>query len=392
VPISVRIVRGHLATPWELRPWRELGPDFEAAYLLTESNAFATSDVGLPAMRVRTRRDLLPAGRTADIVAGLAGDRYLGLDEALRGADVVHAEELSFWFAAEAARARRRLGFRLVQTVWETIPFLDAFRNREARRNRREVLDATDLFLPATERARDALLLEGVAPERIRVCPPGIDLDRFRRAAAPHPPPAEHVVISPGRLVWEKGHQDVLRAVAALRRGLVAAPAVPRVLLVGAGPEEARLRAHAAELGIADLVEVTSVPYERMPAAYARASCLVLASLPTAAGGLHLFDRPRVFWEEQFGLVLAEAMVAGLALVVSTSGAIPEVVGPTGAYVAPGDWMGIARALADGPLRRPPGARVEHPAERVERYATSAMAGRLADAYRSLVGPPPAPA
>src|ERR687897_15962 len=50
----------------------------------------------------------------------------------------------------------------------------------------------------------------------------------------------------PRRLVWEKGHQDVLRAVALLARDGVQV----RMRIVGRGPEEGRLRAYAAELGI----------------------------------------------------------------------------------------------------------------------------------------------
>ena len=34
----------------------------------------------------------------------------------------------------------------------------------------------------------------------------------------------EHTIVSPGRLVWEKGHQDVLRALAPLHRGIVPLP------------------------------------------------------------------------------------------------------------------------------------------------------------------------
>jgi glycosyltransferase involved in cell wall biosynthesis len=271
-----------------------------------------------------------------------------------------------------------------VATVWETLPLLDAFRNRHARSFRRHTLPAVDLFLPVTERARQALLLEGVEPERIEVCPPGIDLDRFAAAARPQPPPAEHLVISPGRLEWEKGHHDVLRAVAAIRRGLVPAEALPRVLLVGSGPEEARLRAHAAELAIGDAVEFHNVPYDEMPALYSRASCMVLASLSSAGCSLYLGDPPRCFWEEQFGMVLAEAMAAGLPIVASRCGAIPEVAGPAASYFAAGDWLELARLLAAGPLARPPAERVEHPPELVRRYSTTAAAERLAAAYDGL--------
>jgi glycosyltransferase involved in cell wall biosynthesis len=314
---------------------------------------------------------------------GVVGDRYFSAHSALARADVVHAAELSFWFAAEMARRKADHGFKLVLTVWETIPFLATYRNRLARTYRERTLEAADLFLAATERAREGLLLEGVDGDRIEVCYPGIDVERFSQAARPERPPEEHVVISPGRLVWEKGQQDVMRALAAIRRGLVPAPegVRPRLLLVGSGFEEARLRAYADELGIGDAVEFSSAPYDSMPALYARASCMVLASLATASGGYWLGDRPRFFWEEQFGLVLAEAMAAGLPIIASRSGAIPEVAGVAASYFLPGDWMELARLLAAGPLSRPPATRVEHPRDRVQRYSTPAMAERLASAY-----------
>ena len=330
-PARILLARGYQATPWELRPWELLPPDrFEVAYLRLARNWFDDSSVRLRRFPVKAFSSYLPRGRIGSAVTGATGDRYVDADEAFAWADVVHAAELSYWFSADAAR--RKQGYKLALTVWETIPFLDSYRNRYARTYRRETLAATDLFLPATERAREALLLEGADRERTEVLSPGVDVDRFATAPRPDRPPEEHVVVSPGRLVWEKGHQDVMRALAALRRGLVpsGSPGV-RLLVVGAGPEEARLRAYAGELGIADAVEYRSVPYEEMPAVFASASCMVLASLATASGGYVLGDIPRFFWEEQFGLVLAEAMAARLPIVASKSGAIPEVVGDAAA-------------------------------------------------------------
>jgi glycosyltransferase involved in cell wall biosynthesis len=415
----VLIVRGHQVTPWELAPWRELPERFEVSYLLTGSNRFAAPD-GLRAVRVRALRDLLPPGPLGEAGAQALGDRYISARESFASADVVHAEELSYWFAAEAARHKRRHGFALVQTVWETLPLLDAYRNRHARRHRELVLAQTDLFLAATARAANALRLEGVGDERIVVCPPGVDVARFAAAATPagagsdevatgapadavaaasghaapaagaRAAPAQHTIVSPGRLAWEKGHHDVLRALAALHRGIVTAPdgqtVAPRLLIVGTGPEQERLRAHAHELGIGGAVEVAGVPYERMPAVFAGASAMVLASLSSASGAYHPLGTPHAFWEEQFGMVLAEAMAAGLAIVASTSGAIPEVLaGAPADLLAPGDWLGIARALAAGPLARAPGARVDYPQELVQRYSTGAAAQRLAAAYDRLL-------
>jgi glycosyltransferase involved in cell wall biosynthesis len=185
-------------------------------------------------------------------------------------------------------------------------------------------------------------------------------------------PDGTHLLLSPARLVWEKGHQDVLRALALLRRR---GRDDVRLLIAGDGPERARLGRYAHELGVGDRVELrAAVPYDEMPALYARASCMVLASLPT------------MHWEEQFGMVLAEAMASGTPIVACSTGAIPEVLGGEGTLVAAGDWMGLARALADGPLAAAPGARVAYDAERIRHYSAEAAAGRLRAAYRRIMG------
>ena len=379
----VVVVRGHLTAPWDLRSWQHLPSRFDVACLVTGSNKFDLEGVAFEQTRLRTLRDFLPRGRVGDVAAAMIGDRYLNLDSALAGADIVHAAELSFWFSAEAARLRPKHGYKLVVTVWETLPLLATFRNRRARAYRERVLETADLFLASTERARAALLVEGVEPERIELSYPGIDVERFGTAALAVSTPGEHVLISPGRLVWEKAHQDVMRAIAALHKGIVTPPpgAEVRLLIVGSGPEQERLRSYSEELGLGNAVEFHAVPYDDMPGLYARSSCMILASLSHARGERYFGDVPHLFWEEQFGLVLAEAMAAGLPIIASSSGAIPEVVGPSAAYFAPGDWMGLAAHLAEGPLTRPPGERVHYPEELIHRYSTVAAGERLAAAY-----------
>lgn len=372
----VVLLRGHSANPWDLRPWEDLRDRYDVRVLVTRRNPFDLRLLHLEQQRVRSLRDLLPAGRLGDLAVRLPGDRYLGLAPHLEGADIVHSAEIGIWFSSQPALLKRRLGFRLVLTVWETIPFLGTFRSPRARACLQQTIDATDLFLAATHRARQGLLLEGVPESRIRVHPPGIDRERF--AAAAVDAHDEHLIVSPGRLVWEKGHRDVLRALAAIDRGLVAGPAgrtpTPRLLIVGAGPDEAPLRAYAGDLGIASRVEFRRhVSYDEMPGVYAEASCMVLASLAIP------------FWEEQFGMVLAEAMAAGTPIVASASGAIPEVIGEAAALFTPGDWMGLAKLLVDGPLARPAGERVAHDPERVETHSSAAAAGRLARFYEELL-------
>jgi glycosyltransferase involved in cell wall biosynthesis len=371
----VVLLRGHHTNVGEFRPWELLQDRFEIVVLVTGSNEADIQDLRLPKVRVRARRDLLPRSRMSALLTTVPGDGYLGLDRHLTGASIVHSAELGPWFSRQPALLKERLGFKFVLTVWETIPFRTTYRTFRARTYRAETIPQVDLFLATTERARQCLLLEDVPGERIEVCSPGIDRALFAPGEAAVD---EHVILSAARLVWEKGHQDVLRAIAALERGLV--PGRPqgrlRVVLFGAGPEEEVLARYADDLGIRQLVEFARAEtYAEVPEVFTRSSCVVLARLPTR------------HWEEQFGMVLVEAMSMGIPIIASASGAIPEVFGDTPTLFPAGDWMALARALADGPLVRAPGSRVTYDANRVKRYSIESAAERIADAYDRVLAP-----
>jgi len=401
---SVLLLRGYSANPFELRPWELLGSEYTVRVLVCRGNDHPLGSLTLEAVRARALRDrlglsLLPRSLASPVAAAtaLAGqvypDAYRGADRAFAEADIVHTAELSTWFSADAAARRiadRRLRYRLVVTVWETLPLRDSYRTRRARLNRRLVLDEADLFLPTTKRAAHALLAEGVPARKIEVCPPGVDVTRFATSPAHGGLEPTHVVLSVGRLVWEKGHHDVIRAFAALRRGMLPVPTTardPQLVIIGRGPERARLERHITELGVRDYARIIpGLDHDTMAAEYADASVLVLASLPQAAGPLTPMLGPDVFWEEQFGMVLVEAMASGLDIIATRSGAIPEVLAGTGRLVDPGDWWAIARALAAGPLQRTPAERVNYPPELRERYSAEAAAKRLDHHYRQ-VGP-----
>lgn len=368
----VVLLRGHNVNAWDLRPFEPLAGRYEFEVLLTGSNLHRVDGLGMRQVPTPSPRDWLPGpGLVSGGAAYVLGERYLGLEQRLTGASLVHAAEIGSWFSAQAADLKAKLGFKLVLTVWETLPFGTALRWPRERRYRRSVLPAADLLLAATERARDGLLLEGVDPARIVVCPPGIDTDHFSARDGAAASAEGHTLLTAGRLVWEKGHHDVLRALAALRNG-IGGPARPdvRLLVVGSGPEEAKLKGHARDLGLGGHVEFRpTVPYAEMPALYRQASALVLGSVPVRG------------WEEQFGMVLAEAMATGTPIVATDTGAIPEVLGDQAPLVPAGDWRGIAAALRAGPLQDPPATRRTYDPDGVRHFSSAAASDRLAAAY-----------
>ncbi|MEJ0038314.1 MAG: glycosyltransferase [Gammaproteobacteria bacterium] len=153
------------------------------------------------------------------------------------------------------------------------------------------VRENADLFIARSERARAALICEGVAPERIRVIGHGIDTARFcpdprspelRRRFSIEP---EHVVILfAGRLVWEKGLFSLADAAALLLRQESFRGFKPLFVLAGDGPERGALARRLDRLGIGEYFRfIGSHPYARMPEIHRLADIFALPSIATAA-------------------------------------------------------------------------------------------------------------
>ena len=250
-------------------------------------------------------------------------------------------------------------------TAWETIPFRETFRRGRGRRHRATALAEADLYLAATERARRCLLLEGVGEDRILVSPPGIDSERFGRS--PRIGADYHLIVSPGRLVWEKGHFDVIRALATL-------PSEVRLQIVGSGPERERLLRYAEELGVGERVDIRAVRYDEMPSFSPPhpVSCSP-ASRRRSGRSSSEWCSPR----------RSRPGPRSRKLVRSDPGS----AGRIGGCLVLAGRLGGSR----GPVsprdrcRGPPGQRVDYPAEIVSRYSTNAVAERLAAAYERVL-------
>lgn len=135
--------------------------------------------------------------------------------------------------------------------------------------------------------------------------------------------PKDIVIGTVGRLVPHKGHDYLFEAVKKVRKKYDRV----KIIVVGSGPEEERLKRSVKTLGI-DVLFLS----ERK-------------DVPELMKAMDIYVQPS-FWET-FGLTIAEAMSSGLPVVATNVGGIPEVVldGETGILVKPEDSDAIADAL-----------------------------------------------
>jgi len=198
----------------------------------------------------------------------------------------------------------------------------------------------TQAFLAEKVRAADftavcvagnAHMLRRIAGDEARVTCVyhGVDLERFDGRGRTRTP--EPLLLGVGRLHAVKGFDLAIEAVARLReRGIGA-----RLILVGDGPDRARLEAQARERGVADLVTfVDGMPQSRLLDLYRRAWLLLMPSRVLANGR-----------RDGIPNVVVEAMAMGLAVVGARAGGVEEAIAHgTGGTLVPAD---DAAALAD---------------------------------------------
>lgn len=305
-----------------------------------------------------------------------------GVDRLIRDFDLVHVPEQTFYFTWQVAMARRKAGIRMITTQDEVNPFWYQGRSAMVSRTRR-VRAETDLFLARTERARAALLTEGVEPERVRVVGHAVDTARFH----PGPPdeelaralgvePGRFVILFVGRLVWTKGIFALADAAATLLNDPSIRRLEPLFLIVGDGEERTSFQARLRQLGVEESFRMVGwQSYHRVPDIHRLADIFVLPSISTR------------YILEQFGIVLIESMATGVPVVTTHCGAIDEVVGDDAILVQPNDSFRLAEALAR--LCREPDLRGElgdRGVARVRaRLSKEVVAGQLASAYEDTL-------
>ncbi|HET7218233.1 MAG TPA: glycosyltransferase family 4 protein [Vicinamibacterales bacterium] len=212
----------------------------------------------------------------------------------------------------------------------------------------------------------NAVDLSSFTPEGVRE-----DLDA-RSGFPPSSQPLVRIGLVGTFARW-KGHETFLRAVAAIpRTEAVRAYIIGEPLYETAGSQHSivELRAMARQLGVEDRVGFTGF----LRAAPAMRALDVV---------VHASTRP-----EPFGLVIAEAMACGRAVITSACGGARELVDPgvDALTHTPGDKAGltaaILRLVRDEGLRRALGQRAR--ASALQRFDTARLGAQLVEVYEQI--------
>ena len=288
--------------------------------------------------------------------------------------DVIHAHD---WLVAQAARTLAdATRAPLVVTVHAT----------EAGRNQGWLPRPLNLAIHSVERwltARadhvitcstamqaEVTRLFALPDEHVTVIPNGIDVDRWRvrrsTRATTHP-----LLVFAGRLVHEKGLQNLVDALPELRRHY---PDL-RLVVAGTGTLEDELQQRARRRRVARAIDwVGFMPEPELAALLASADAVVIPSL-----------------YEPFGLIALEAAAAGAPLVVTDTGGLSDLIaaGAVAAHCPPDDLDALTKAIRTT-LDDPAGARTAaRRATRVIRrdYSWPAVAQKTAQAYELTRAP-----
>ncbi|OGK62365.1 hypothetical protein A2334_02935 [Candidatus Roizmanbacteria bacterium RIFOXYB2_FULL_38_10] len=338
--IKIALVRGAYLNNFEGQSYQFVNPN---KYKITGVSSMRSIHKTFPfeVIRLPSFNDWNVARRIGRAIANRTlGDiqNLFGLEKYACRFDIFHTADPHYYYSYQLAilRSQNKIK-RLLVTSWETIPFNNES-TREKKRNKHFVLKQTDHFLCYTDKAKECLIREGIAPSKITVIELGVNLQKFK--------PSDHTsqanskskhsriieILFVGRLVEEKGVMDLYAAYKNLKSQMSNVKYV-KLHFIGEGPLVGRLNNMILNDGLKKYVIIERASYEKMAKVYRRANIFVLPSHRTNT------------WEEQYGMVLVEAMASGLPIIAYDTGAIKEVVGNAGIYIHEGDVGGLTFAI-----------------------------------------------
>ncbi len=279
--------------------------------------------------------------------------------------DIIHIEEEPYDFPAyQFINAAKKYGKKALFFTWENLRrrhnFLYTWFNNNSIFN-------ADAAIAGNEEAR-RILAEMNFKKPVEVIPQyGVNLQDF----IPKKPKQDRNkfnVAYMGRLTAEKGLAFLVSACAPLKSAVLH--------LAGAGNMQGVLTGMIKHFGIEDRVKFYGhVEHGAVPEFLSNMDCLVLPSITTGA------------WKEQFGRVIIEAFAAGVPVIGSNSGEIPNVIGDAGIVFKESNTIELTEAikaiLTDSNKYK---ECVEKGLIRVrENYTNEIIAGKINGLYRLIL-------
>ena len=346
--IKVALVRGKYLNNFEGQNY--IFKDEEIELVGISSLRPIHTNFEFPVIKLPSFADITGMGRAVKIISNRAfGDSQVlfGLGKYASQFDIFHTADPHYYYSYQLAKLRSENKIKkLIVTSWETIPF-----NNESvpqkKKIKRFVQKHADLFLCYTERAKECLVKEGVDSSKIEVIKLGVDIQKFQypisnipfdNAQGKQSPktnkkfPNETQILFVGRLVEEKGILDLYEAFRNLKFKISNFKFV-KLTIIGDGPLNNHLQSKIKQDKLDRFVTIVQKRYEEMSKVYHEADMFILPSKRTKT------------WEEQYGMVLIEAMASGLPIIAYDTGVIKEVVGNAGIYIHEGDVNGLAFAI-----------------------------------------------
>jgi glycosyltransferase involved in cell wall biosynthesis len=257
----------------------------------------------------------------------------VSLLKAIRADVVLERYSLS---SGPALHAARQCGVPFILEV--NAPLVDeAARYRGLQRvdtaqaRERRILREAGWIIAVSRAIRDHVVAAGAAAERVTVVPNGVDLELFssgngRRVRQEHGLTGRLVIGFAGSLKPWHGMLELAEAFASL-------PGEPCLLIVGDGPARGAIESYLRHRGLEARSVVTgAVPHAEMPSH--------LAAMDIAVAP-YLSQRDFYFSP----LKLVEYLAAGIPLVTTAQGDIPDLVGAAGLLVQPGSVAELSAAL-----------------------------------------------
>ena len=263
--------------------------------------------------------------------------------------NVIHAHS-PVLDAIPALRVGKRLGIPVVYEVrafWEDAAVdhgtttEDSLRYRLTRRLETRALKQADHVFTICEGLRQDIAARGIAESKITVIPNAVDIEEFGQGRAPDLELLRRLGLANCSVVGFVGSfyaYEGLDLLLDALPGMLKVLPDTRVLLVGGGPQEGALKAHAERLGVADKVVFAGrVPHEDVPRYY---DMIDVLAYPRHSMRLTELVTP---------LKPLEAMAQGRIVVASDVGGHKELIrdGETGLLFK----AGSAESLADTLLR-----------------------------------------